>query len=60
MPPREFVTVNDCVAELPTLTLPKFTAAGGVTPKVICATALVAAVQALSLPLRSTALTATK
>jgi hypothetical protein len=42
------------------LTLPKLTAAGGVTPKVFCATALAEAEQALSFPLRSIAVTETK
>jgi hypothetical protein len=60
VPPREFVTVNDCVAVVPTLMLPKFVAVGGVTPNVICAVALAAPEQPLSLPLRSIALTETK
>jgi len=60
VPPREFVTVNDCVAVDPTLMLPKFTAVGGVTPNVNPAMALAAFEHPLSLPLRSMALTEMK
>ena len=47
------------VAELPMLTLPKFTVVAGVTPISTWATALAVAEHALSLPAVSTAVTAT-
>jgi hypothetical protein len=57
---RVLVTVKVWVAELPTVTLPKLTVPLGVTPISSAATALATAEHALSLPLESTAVTATK
>ena len=59
VPPRVLCTVNVCVAELPMLTVPKFTVLVGVAVMSTCATALAAPEQALSLPPVSTAVTAT-
>jgi hypothetical protein len=52
-------TVKVCVAELPTVTLPKLTVVVGATVKPACATALAAGEHALSIPVVSTAVTDT-
>jgi len=59
VPVRVLWTVKVWVAELPMLTLPKFTVAVGVTAISTLATALAGAEQALSLPLVSSAVIAT-
>jgi hypothetical protein len=59
VPPRVLCTVNVCVAELPMLTVPKFTVVVGVAVMSTCATALATPEQLLSLLLVSTAVTAT-
>jgi hypothetical protein len=59
VPVRVLCTVKVWVAELPMLTLPKFTVPVGVTATSTAATALATAEQALSLPLISIAVTAT-
>jgi hypothetical protein len=53
-PPRVFDTLKVCVATLPMVTLPNATVPVGLTPYPVCATALAAGEQALSLPLVST------
>jgi hypothetical protein len=59
VPERVFWIVNVCVAELPTLTLPKPTVPVGVTETFSCATALAGGEHALSMPSASTAVTET-
>ena len=59
VPVRVLVTVKVWLAELPTLTLPKFVVPAGVTPIEGWATALAAAEQELSLPAVSMAVMAT-
>ena len=59
VPVRVLVTVKVWLAELPTLTLPKFVVPAGVTPIEGWATALAAAEQELSLPTVSMAVMAT-
>ena len=59
VPLRVLCTVNVWVAELPILTLPKFTVVVGVTAISTCATPLATPEQPLSLPEVSTAVTAT-
>jgi hypothetical protein len=59
VPVRVLWTVKVWVAELPMVTLPKFTVVVGVTKISIWATALAGAEQALSWPLVSSAVTAT-
>jgi hypothetical protein len=59
VPPRVLWTVIVWVAELPMLTLPNATVPEGVTAKSNCATPLAMAEHALSLPVVSTAVTAT-
>jgi hypothetical protein len=59
VPVRVLWTVKVWVAELPMVTLPKFTVVVGVTAISIWATALAGAEQALSCPLVSSAVTAT-
>jgi hypothetical protein len=59
VPPRMFWTVNVWAAELPMLTLPNATVPVGVTAKSTWATPLATAEHALSLPIVSTAVTAT-
>jgi len=59
VPPRVLCTVNVWVAELPILTLPKFTVVVGVAAMSTCATALATPEQPLSLPPVSTAVIAT-
>jgi len=59
VPPPVFETTKACCAKLPRLTPPKFTVPEGLTPKSARATALAVTEQALSLPMASTAVTAT-
>jgi hypothetical protein len=59
VPLRALCTVKFWVAELPTVTLPKFVVPGGVTAMSTWATALATAEHELSLPPASTAVTAT-
>ena len=59
VPPRVLCTVNVCVAELPILTVPKFTVVVGVAAMSTCATALATPEHVLSLPLVSIAVIAT-
>jgi hypothetical protein len=59
VPPRVFCTVKVWFAKVPIFTLPKFTGPFGLTEKSTCARPFAASEQALSLPLRSTALTET-
>jgi len=58
-PPLVFDRVNVRSTELPRLTVPKFTVPVGLTAKSVRATALATPEQVLSLPIASTALTAT-
>jgi hypothetical protein len=58
VPPPEFDTVKVCSAKLPMPTLPKFTGPVGLTANSARATPLATSEHALSLPARSTALTA--
>jgi len=60
VPPAVFCTVKVRSVKAPRFTLPKFTGPGGVTEKLLRATALAVGEQALSLPPESTAVTATK
>jgi hypothetical protein len=60
VPERVLWTVNVWVAELPTLTFPKFTVVVGVAAMVVCATALATGEHELSFPTVSTAVTATR
>jgi hypothetical protein len=59
VPPAVFDTVKVCSAKLPMPTLPKFTEPVGLTANSARATPLAVSEHALSLPPRSTALTAT-
>jgi len=58
-PPRVFCTVNVWSTKLPRFTVPKLTVPVGVTERSTWAMALATSEQALSMPLRSTALTET-
>src|SRR3989442_11187311 len=60
VPPPVFYAVKLCSAKPPIVTVPKFTVAAGLPPKSIRAAALHAVIHALSLPVVSTARTATE